>query len=109
MHKIDHISASSEAIEDALSARVEAVRLARNMTQSQLAKEAGISRSTITRLVQNGKGISLDSFIRILKALDLAENLDLLLPAPGVSPLKELENDGLPLRQRARARARRPG
>lgn len=105
-HKIDFSLASSEAIENALSERIEEIRLKRNITQNRLAQEAGVSRSTITRLVQEGKGISLDSFIRILKALQLAGNLGTLAPDPGLSPLEELEKDGQRSRQRARARKR---
>ena len=103
-HKIDFGLASSGAIENALSERIEEIRLKRNITQSRLAREAGVSRSTITRLVQEGKGISLDSFIRILQALQLAQNLGALLPEPGLSPLEELEKDNQPLRKRARVR-----
>ena len=103
-HKIEFELASSAAIENALGKRIEEIRLKRNITQSGLAREAGISRSTITRLVQEGKGISLDSFIRTLKALQLAHNLETLLPNPGLSPLEELEKGSQPSRQRARAR-----
>jgi len=106
MHKVDFRLASSQAIEDALSKRMEEIRLERNITQSRLAHEAGISRSTMTRLVQEGKGISLDSFIRILKALHLDDNLGTLLPDPGFSPLEELElaKTNRPSRKRARTR-----
>ena len=101
MHKIEFSLASSETIEDALSERIEAIRLSRNITQSRLAKAAGVSRSTITRLAQTGKGISLDSFIRILKALDLESQLELLLPLPAESPLERLQK---PSKARQRAR-----
>ncbi|MCY3879929.1 MAG: helix-turn-helix transcriptional regulator [Rhodobacteraceae bacterium] len=106
VHKIDFSLASSEAIENALSERIEEIRLKQNVTQARLAREAGVSRSTITRLVQKGKGISLDSFIRILKALHLAHNLGTLLPDPGLSPLEELKRANQPSRRRARARKR---
>ncbi len=105
-HKINFDFASSEAIENALSERIDEIRLKRNITQSRLAREAGVSRSTITRLAQEGKGISLDSFIRVLKALQLADNLGTLLPDPGLSPLEELERSSQPSRQRARVRKR---
>lgn len=105
-HKIEFRFAPSDAIEDALSRRLEEIRLRRNITQSRLAREAGISRSTMTRLAQPGKGISLDSFIRILKALDLGDNLQALLPDPGFSPLEELERGSQPARQRARRKQR---
>lgn len=101
-HKIDFNIASSQAIEDALSERVEEIRLQQNITQSRLAREAGVSRSTITRFAQSGKGISLDSFIRILKALHMTNHLEALLPKPGLSPLEELKRAKQPPRQRAR-------
>lgn len=103
-HKIDFSVASSEAIEDALSERIEALRLQQNITQSHLAREAGVSRSTITRLAQQGKGISLDSFIRILQALQLQHNLESLLPNTGLTPLEKLQRENQPARQRARAK-----
>ncbi|MEG9862726.1 MAG: helix-turn-helix transcriptional regulator [Parvularculales bacterium] len=102
--RIDYRLASSEAIEDELSERVEDYRLRLNITQSRLAQEAGVSRNTISRLAKGGKGVSLDSFIRILKALRLAHNLELLIPAPQISPLEELKRASQPSRQRARGR-----
>ncbi|MCZ4273365.1 helix-turn-helix domain-containing protein [Maritalea porphyrae] len=103
-HKIDFSLASSEMIEDALSQSIEDMRLRRNITQKSLAEEAGVSRSTITRLAQDGKGISLNSFIRILKALQIADNLKVLLPDPYISPLEELKRESQPERQRARTK-----
>ncbi len=105
MLKVDFALASSEAIEDALLSRLAAIRLSRNITQNRLAKDAGVSRSTITRLAQQGKGISLDSFIRILKALDLDPRLESLLPNPEQSPLQRLANRPRKTRQRARPKS----
>ena len=92
---------TSTTIEDSLSERLEALRLSRNITQSRLAKDAGVSRSTITRLAQHGKGISLDSFIRILQALNLESQLEVLLPTPSETPLERLAK---PAKARKRAR-----
>jgi putative transcriptional regulator len=97
---------TSATIEDSLSARLEAIRLSRNITQSRLARDAGVSRSTITRLAQHGKGISLDSFIRILQALNLENQLETLLPTPKETPLERLAK---PTKTRKRARARTRG
>lgn len=101
MHKPDFTFASSASIENALSERIEQIRLQRNLTQQTLAEMAGISRSTVTRLRQNDRGISLDSFIRLLQALQLEDHLHTLLPDPGISPLESLETKGQG-RQRAR-------
>ncbi len=92
---------ASDAIEQWLSERLEAIRLSRNMTQNQLAEEAGVSRSTLTRMMQDGKGISLDSFIRIMMALKLTGSLQAMLPDPSIQPLQQLERSGK-RRQRAR-------
>lgn len=108
MHKQDFTLLSSSAVEDALSRRLENIRLHRNITQQQLAQEAGVSRSTITRLAQENKGISLDSFIRIFKALQLTDNLESLLPAEPVSPLEALDAPPALQQQRTQRKRARP-
>lgn len=105
-HTRDFSLASSANIEDSLCQRIESIRLSHNMTQKDLAQKAGVSRSTITRLARDGKGISLDSFIRILQALELSSHLDGLLPSIGISPLAILKAAGEP-RQRARQKERK--
>ncbi|MDH3628193.1 MAG: helix-turn-helix domain-containing protein [Acidobacteriota bacterium] len=104
-YKVNFSLASSDQIESALARRLEAIRLSRNITQSQLAREAGVSLSTISRLVQDGKGISLDSFIRILQALKLHGHLEALLPDPAVNPLERIKGRGK-RRQRARPKTK---
>lgn len=98
---LDFEVASSEQIEEHLGARLDMIRLNRNMTQLQLARAAGVSRSTISRLGQADKGISLDSFIRIMQALSLEGQLDALVQTDLVSPLQMLKQKGK-ARQRAR-------
>jgi len=51
-HKVDFSNANSTTIESVLCQRIEAIRLNRNITQTALAKEAGVSRSTMTRLAR---------------------------------------------------------
>ncbi len=58
-HNIDFTIASSDAVINTLFERIEEIRLSRNISQAALAKEAGVSRSTITRLAK-GQGISVD-------------------------------------------------
>ena len=100
-YKIDFSLATSEAVEDTLGKRLEEIRLSRNITQDDLARAAGVSRSTVKRLAQSGKGVSLDSFIRIIQALDLSGRLQALLPDPDDSPLLQLARHG---KRRRRAR-----
>ncbi len=99
-HKIDFSTASSYAVVEALGRRLDQIRLSRNIPQYELAKEAGISRSTLTRLA-NGKPISLDSFVRIMQALHLTDHLFGLLPDPDVRPVDRVRLGGTE-RQRAR-------
>lgn len=104
-HKIDIALSSSEQIEDVLCAQVRRIRLARNITQVQLAKEAGVSLPTIGRL-ENGKGVSLDTFIRVLTALGVQRNLESLLPDPTVRPVERMSRTG---KERKRARPSQSG
>ena len=92
--------AGSRQIEQLLCARLESIRLARNITQQQLADEAGVSQRTIGRL-EKGQGVSLDTFLRVLIALRLQGRLDTLLPDPQVRPMERLGRSG---RERKRAR-----
>ena len=99
-HNIDFSMATSGQIEAALCKRLEYIRLFRNMTQIQLAREAGISPRTIGRL-EKGQGVSVDTFIRVLTALGIQQNLEALLPDPTVRPVERIDIGGS---ERKRAR-----
>ncbi|WP_291208161.1 helix-turn-helix transcriptional regulator [Hyphomonas sp.] len=103
-HKVDFSTASSQAIIEALCQRLDEIRLSRNISQAELAAEAGVSRSTLTRLA-DGKPISLDSFLRIMQALNLADHLAALLPDPAVRPVERVRLDGAERRRASGKRA----
>jgi transcriptional regulator with XRE-family HTH domain len=105
-HKIDFSVASSEAIIGALGKRLDEIRLSRNVAQADLAHEAGVSRSTLSRL-SDGKPVSLDSFVRIMLALRLGDHLAALLPDPSVRPVDRVRLDGAE-RQRASGKRTEP-
>ncbi|MBW8060279.1 MAG: helix-turn-helix transcriptional regulator [Solirubrobacterales bacterium] len=88
-----------------LGERLARTRLERNLDQGQLAVEAGVSKSTVERL-EAGKAVTMPSFVRILRALDLLDQLDRLLPEPLLSPIERLKTQG---RQRKRASGKRGG
>ena len=102
-HNIDFNVASSDVVITALFKRIEEIRLSLNVSQAALAKEAGVSRSTITRLA-HGKSISVDSFVRVLQALGLGDQLAALLPNPDVRPVERIRLDGA---ERRRASSKR--
>ena len=104
--EIDFSTATGEQIEEALCRQIEAIRLARNMTQNRLAEEAGVALRTIRRL-EKGQGVSLNTFIRVLMALDLQNNLQALLPDPTVRPVERVNTGGAE-RKRARPRKQEP-
>lgn len=99
-YNIDFSVATSGQIETALCKRLENIRLSRNITQVQLAEEAGVSPRTIGRL-EKGQGVSLDTFIRIMMALGVQQNLEALLPDPTVRPIERV---GMSAGERKRAR-----
>ena len=102
-HKIDFSTASSEVVIEALGKRLDEIRLSRNIAQSDLAEEAGVSRSTLSRL-SDGKPVSLDSFVRVMQALRLGDHLAALLPDPSVRPVDRVRLDGA---ERKRASGKR--
>lgn len=94
---------SNELSDDAVMAewgqRLQRHRLDRNVTQAQLAEEAGVSTPTVQRL-EAGSSVQLGSLLRVLRALGLLDQAEALVPPPGVRPMQLLEHDGK-RRQRA--------
>ena len=99
-YKIDFTIAQSKQIEVALCKQLKKIRLARNITQEKLAEEAGLSIRTVYTL-EKGLGVSLDTFIRVLIALNIQYNLEVLLPDPEIKPI-----DLLKKKKKERKRAR---
>jgi transcriptional regulator with XRE-family HTH domain len=89
-----------------LGTRIARIRLARNLTQAGLAKEAGASVRSIKRL-EAGENTSLDTLVRVLAALNLGDRLSRALPNPDVRPVERVKREGHE-RQRARARTAVP-
>ena len=88
---------------DLLSDRLVRHRLNRNLTQSELARTAGISLRTLARL-ENGEPTQLESLLRILIALGLEDGLNRLVPDVPESPIEQLKRAG---RRRRRASGKR--
>ncbi len=101
---LDYAITTSKQIEQALCEHIQKIRLSRNITQEQLAKEAGLSLKTISNL-ERGQGVSLDTFIRVLIALGIQQNLGALLPDPTIRPMERIDMNGT---ERQRARPEKP-
>ena len=96
---------NNQAVLTEIGQRVRRERLNQNTTQAKLAQYAGVSRRVILDL-EAGKGCGLSSFIEILRALRKLDQLDSLLPDPGISPLQLAKLKG---KARQRATGRRAG
>lgn len=77
---------SSHELEAWLCRQLETARLRKNINQTRLAEQAGVSRRTISRL-ENGQGVSLDTFIRVMRALELGDRFADLIPDAGIRPV----------------------
>ena len=94
---------SDVAVLGELGARLARLRLDRELTQAQLAREAGVSKRTVER-IESGASAQLSSLVRVLRTLDLLSALDQLIPEPRPSPIELLRSG----RRRKRA-PRAPG
>ena len=83
-----------------LGGRIARIRLERNLTQAQLATQAGVGKRTVERLEAGAVATQLSGFIRVCRILDLVERFDLLVPEPVPSPVGQLKLGG---KQRQRA------
>lgn len=106
-HSINFSTATSNTIIKVLGQRLDALRVSRNISQVELAEQAGVSRSTLTRLA-DGKPISLDSFVRVMQALQLADHLAALLPDPGIRPVDRVRRSGTERKRASSRKANHP-
>lgn len=61
-----------------LAAEISALRLARRVKQADLARMAGVSRSTLSHFEQEGQG-TVETLLRVLSALDALGQVESLL------------------------------
>jgi transcriptional regulator with XRE-family HTH domain len=91
------------ALQKRVGERLREFRLNRNESQQALASRAGIGKATLQRL-EEGRSGTMVTFLRVLRALELTDGLDALLPVLGGGPLEEA---GAAPRRRIRAGSKR--
>lgn len=78
---------SDPAILKRLGERQKQMRIRMEMTQSELAEQAGVSLLTAANF-EKGKSITVANLVKIMRVLGLLENLEALFPEPRISPLQ---------------------
>ena len=92
---------SPDELQAALGKQLQELRIAKNLDQITTAEKAGISEKALRNL-EAGRGSSIETLVRVLKALDSLDGLRLLAPKSSVSPLALLRHSAT-----ARRRVRR--
>lgn len=82
-----------------IGGRLLGVRLEHNLTQAELAAQAGVSKRTLERLESGAVASQLSSLVRVCRALDLLARFEVLVPEPAASPMAELKRQGKPRRR----------
>src|ERR1035438_3125707 len=94
---------SPDELQAVFGKQLQELRISKNRDQITTAEKAGISEKTLRNL-ETGRGSSVETLVRVLKALDSLDGLRLLAPRASVSPLALLRNAGA-----ARRRVRHSG
>lgn len=89
---IDWNSMSNDGLAELLGDFVKKQRLEQNRTQENVSKAAGISRSTLS-LLERGERVTLGTFIKVLRTLDLLYTLESFRIQKQVSPIMLAEMD----------------
>ena len=95
---------TDEGLLKLIGERLARQRLTKNLTQQQLAEQAGLGVRTVQRLELGEAATQLSGFVRVCRVLGLVERFDALIPEQVASPIAQLKLQG---RQRKRARSRK--
>jgi transcriptional regulator with XRE-family HTH domain len=97
---------SSDELQHQLGNQLQKLRISKNLDQITTAEKAGISEKALRNL-EAGRGSTVETLLRVLKALHSLEGLQLLAPRPSISPLALLRH--AKPRQRVRRSAHQQG
>ena len=84
--------------------RLARLRLAKNLTQAELAEQAGLGLRTVQRLELGATATQLSGLVRVCRVLGLVERFDAFIPEEAASPITQLKLQG---RKRRRASGRK--
>lgn len=95
---------TDETLLKTIGERLARRRLAQDLTQAELAEQAGLGLRTVQRLELGAAATQLSGFVRVCRVLGLVERLDAFIPEETESPMARLKQQG---RIRRRAGGRR--
>lgn len=95
---LERLSLTAQELEALIGENVRARRLQRNIEQSKLAAQAGVSVHALQNL-EGGKGTSLRTLVSVTRALGSIGWIEAIAPKVSINPLT------LPVRSNARQRA----
>lgn len=98
-----HSFSTPHELQELLGERLKRLRLNRNLDQRTTAEKAGISEKALRNL-ESGRGSTVDTLLRVLKALDHLQGLDMLAPEVSVNPLELLRKPKARIRATSRVR-----
>lgn len=78
---------SDKSLMETIGKFIKSHRLNQNKSQNQVATTAGISRSTLS-LLERGEKVRIDSFIQVLRVLDLLYVMDAFKVQDQISPIE---------------------
>ncbi len=104
---------SAEALEERLGQNIRATRIARDLSQRELADRANVSLGAV-RTLETGRGSTVTTLVKVLRALDRQDWVDALVPpSPAFNPLDLLDaparRPAPPTERRRVGRRRQPG
>jgi len=91
---------SEQVILKELGMRIKQYRISLNITQMDLAQNCGTSISTVVR-IEHGVDSKLSNYLKIMNALSLIQNMDILVPE--LQPNFKAIFEQKPARQRVRS------
>lgn len=97
-----------EELQAALGERLRRLRLGRNLDQRATAEKAGVSERALRNL-EAGRGSTVETLVRVLKALEYLQGIEILAPEISVNPLGLLRQPKAPQRVRRSGRSRKEG
>ena len=81
---------TSEEMEVEFGQQLRDLRLRRNIDQRQLAEQAGVALNAVKNL-ENGRGATLSSLVKVLRSLGRTDWLATLAPTIDISPMQMLK------------------